>query len=235
MRRIRLVSLFMVMLMLLVTLSACHCEPSSEEWHLYSYVKKTQFIGGVERDMGFSTASVAYPFCNADFNKTKISFSSGNVHFSTWEGEALEGTYTYEHIGNYTRVYMSFSNGETAEGDAMKGFWGESRLVFKFRDVQYTFSDNKIEAKQTLEEIVKTVKDGKTKVLHPATVSKTEGGYNVRFSEIVSYFAAEDTAVYAIKIASDGSYSVLEEILEGEVLSTYNEDANYVVLYYVEK
>ena len=235
MRKIKLVSLLLVIFMLAVTLSACHCEPSTEEWHLFSYIKKMQFIGGVELELGFSTASAAYPFANADFSKVHISFSAGNVNFVTWDGDALEGVYTCENVGNYTKVYMTFNNGDSVEGDAMKGFWGESRFVFKYRDVQYTFSDQKIEVKETLDDIVKSVKEGTAKSLHPATVSAAEDGYYVKFNDLVTYHIAEDTAAYAIKIAADGSHTILDEILEGEVLSTYNEDANYIVLYYIEK
>ena len=236
MKKIRLISLFCAMLILLMTATSCRCVPSSEEWHLFSYVKDVEFIGGVTRQFGFSTASAAYPFVNADFSTTKISFSdNGEMSFCTWDGEALNGTYTYEHIGNYTRIYIALENGESIEADAISDMQKKGRLVFNFRDVKYTFTDEKIEPAESMDDIIRSVKEGNADGLHPASVKKGDEGYEVWFSEMLYYPIDAETAVYAIGIAKDGSYTVLNEISEGEVLSTYDKKADYIILYYIEK
>ena len=44
----------------------------------------------------------------------------------------------------------------------------------------------------------------------------------------------EGTAVYAIRIHSNGTYEVLDKVEEGKVYSTYNNKADYIVLYYID-
>ena len=236
MKSVKRFLLIFLLIILIVTSTGCRCVPSSEAWYLYSYTKSITFIGGVEKELGFSSASVIYPFANADFSHASISFfEDGKVSFCTWDGDELDGTYTYEHIGNYTRAYVTFSNGESATVDIMSDMKNNSKLLIKFREVTYSFTDSKIDGAADLDGIIKTVKEGDARELHPATVINTDGSYSVVFSEFVSYPITETTAVYAIKIASDGTYSVLDEILEGDALSTYNNKADYIILYYVEK
>lgn len=230
----RKIALILIMILALSLLTACRCEPASETWYLSSYVKKSTFIGGVERSFGFSQASIIYPFAYADLDKSGISFTEdGKVSFSTYEGEALDGTYTFEHVGNYTVVTITFENGESIKADCIKQSDG-SWLIFTFRDVKYTFYNYKREKGMTLDEIVAEVRGGNTEGLHPATVEREGDVLGVVFNEFVYYPIGETTAVYAIHIKADGTYEVLDEIREGEVYSTYNNDGDYVVLYYID-
>ena len=86
-----------------------------------------------------------------------------------------------------------------------------------------------------MHEIIEDVSSGEVKGLHKSTVEKSDDGYLVRFSDIVYYTIAEQTAVVAIRIEEDGGYVILDEIYEGNALSTYNENAGYVVIYYIEE
>ena len=228
--------LLAVIFILFTFVTSCKCAPDSQKWYLRSYVKSITFIGGVERNYGFSRASVIYPFASADFSKVYIEFGDdGSLTFSTWEGEKLNGTYTYDHTLNYTNIYFTFDNGETVTASAMKTILGEIKLMFVFRNVTYTFTPEETTVGPTLDEIVATVVGGETEGLHPATVENTDSGYVIVFSEFIQYETTEQTAIYAVQIHADGSYDVLDEVLEGEALSTYNEQAGYVVLYYIEK
>lgn len=228
--------LLAVIFILFTFVTACRCAPDSQRWYLRSYVKSISFIGGVERNYGFSQASVTYPFASADFSKVYIEFGDdGSLAFSTWEGEELKGTYTYDHTINYTNIYFNFENGDTVTASAMKTILGEIKLMFVYRDVTYTFTPQEFTAGPTLDEIVATVASGEAQELHSARVEKMDEAYAIVFSEYVQYETTEQTAIYAVQIHADGSYDVLDEVLEGEALSTYNEQAGYVVLYYIEK
>ena len=228
--------LLIVAFVFLTFVTACRCEPQSEKWYLASCVKNCTFMGGVEREFGFSKASVIYPLASADFSKTYIDFKDdGSLIFSTWEGEELKGTYSYSHTANYTNVYLAFESGETGVANAMESIQGEKKLVFVFQDVKYTFTPEKITNGPTLDEIIDNVASGEANSLYKSFVEKSDGGYIVRFSDIIYYTIAEQTAVVAIRIEADGGYVILDELYEGEVLSTYNENAGYVVIYYIEK
>ncbi len=230
----RKIALILIMILALSLLTACRCEPASETWYLSSYVKKSTFIGGVERSFGFSQASIIYPFAYADLDAVNINFTEdGKMTFTTYDGESLSGTYTFEHVGNYTVVTVNLDNGESFKADCIKQSDG-SWLIFTFRDVKYTFYNYKREKGMTLDEIVAEVRGGNTEGLHPATVAREGDVLGVVFNEFVYYPIGETTAVYAIHIKADGSYTVLDEVREGEVYSTYNNDGDYVVLYYID-
>lgn len=230
------IALIVIILITVLSLAMCgRLNPASETWHLSSYVKTISFIGGVERDFGFAIASDVYPFAYADLSSVSISFSDdGKVEFVSVEGDRLSGTYRYEHVGNYTDVYMTFDNGETAEGSCMKQVIGGKYLMFVFRGINYTFSPVIRGVSPTLDEIVEFVRSGESESLYEVTVTKEETMYVAKFSDIVNYNIAEDTAAYAIEIHADGTYTVLDALKEGKALSTYNESANYIVLYYIE-
>ena len=85
-----------------------------------------------------------------------------------------------------------------------------------------------------MDTVIQRIRNGETDSLHSVNVYKDGEKYSVRFSEYVTYPIKEDTAVYAVHIKADGSYEILNEIREGEALSTYNNNADYVVIYYVD-
>lgn len=235
MKLIKIASFLIALLLLISVMSGCRLAPTSETWYLSSYKKPISFIGGVERNFGFALASDVYPFAYADLSSVTINFTAdGNVDFVAWDGEHASGTFTYEHVGNYTNVYMNFDNGEKVEGSSIKKLSGEKYLVFVYKDVTYTFTTYLRGVSLTLDEIVEIVKNGESESLYEATVTKQEDMFVAQFSEMISYKIAADTAAYAIEIHADGTYTVLDALKEGKVLSTYNESANYIVLYYIE-
>lgn len=235
MKLIRITSFLMVFILLLAFMTGCRLDPTKDTWYLSSYVKTISFIGGVERDFGFALASDVYPFAYADLSSVSINFSDdGKVDFVAWDGEHVSGTFTYEHVGNYTNVYMSFDNGERAEGSCIKKLSGAKYLMFIYKDVTYTFSPNERGKSLTLDEIVESVRNGDSQSLYEVTVTKQEDMYVAKFSDMISYNIASDTAAYAIDIHADGTYTVLDELREGRALSTYNQSANYIVLYYID-
>lgn len=235
MRKISFALIIILLLGALFCFSGCHCEPSEVDWLLQSYVLDYEFVGGVHRKIGFASASVPFSFVSADFENTYIRFSKdGNVELSTNEGERLYGTYTTENVGNYTTFHAVFQNGEELDGDVMKSLIGGDQLVFTFRDISYTFGTEKRE-QTNMDDIIATVRSGEATGLYEASVAVTDdGGYEIVYSENYTYSVDEETAIYAVRINSDGSYEELHEIYEGAALSTYNETANYVVIYYVE-
>lgn len=235
--KISKIALLLILIILsLNALTSCRCEPSSVNWYLYSYKDNMTFINGVTLNLGFSDASNAYPFAGVENQNIGISFfEDGRVEFTTKEGTTLYGTYTYWHQRtNYTSFKITLENGEIIEGDAIDNLTSKT-LVFDYKDVTYNFSNENKRKNITMDDVVKNIHSGNTNSLHRSTVVNNQGTYEVQFSDIVSYVIEEDTAVFAIRINSDGRYDILDEIYEGNVLSTYSNEGNYIVLYYIEK
>ena len=228
--------LLTIFILLLSMMASCRCEPSSETWYFHSYRGEMIFMGGLKMDLGFSDASHVYPFAGASRSDIGISFSKdGKVVFSDKEGETHYGTYTYEHQGfNYTSFTITLDNGEIIKGDAMKGN-GDPKLALTYKDVIYNFTNTNKRSNTTIDDVVEQIVAGEIDTLKEVTVYKTESGYSVAFSEMISYPIKEDTAVFAMRINADGSYDILDELFEGEALSTYYDNANYIVVYYIEK
>lgn len=234
--KIAKIALILILSMLaLLCFTGCRCEPSTVDWYLYSYNMEMTFIGGVTRDLGFSDASVAYPFAGVEHQSIGISFSEdGDVVFTTREGEILYGTYTYEHVKrNYTNFTITLDNGEIIEGASMKTM-KEKKLSLTYKDVIYNFRDQNKRSYITMDSVIQRVRSGADDSLHKVNVEKVDGSYSVRFSDYITYPITEDTAVFAVRIHRDGSYEILDAVLEGEALSTYNDSANYIVIYYVD-
>ena len=235
MRLLKNISFLIIIIFIMFLMVGCRLVPSTETWYLSSYKKSMAFIGGLEQEVGFSQASLAYPFASADFDTVRINMiDDGSFSFTAWTGEEVSGTYIYEHVGNYTNVYFTSDSGETFSGSCMAKINGDKYLVFNYKDVTYTFYHMRRDRGPTLEQIVETVKKGEANNLHKATVTKQEDFYIAEFSEMVSYKIASDTLIYAIEINADGSYTVLDAIREGEAMSTYNDGSNYIVLYYID-
>ena len=228
--------LLFLSLFVLIFVTACRCEPSTEDWYFFSYKKDMAFINGVTLTLGFSDASEVYPFAGAANQNIGISFSNdGKVQFTDIDGETHLGYYTYEHFKNrYTDFVITLENGDIIEGSSIKS-GKNAKLSLTYKNIIYNFSTSDQRNGVTLDDVVKNIAGGNYDTLNEATVVKREDGYSVFFSDILSYPIKEDTAVYAMRIYPDGTYEVLDEIYEGEVLSTYNNDADYVILYYIEK
>ena len=235
MKLIRITSFLIVIVLLTSILTGCRLVPHSEKWYLSSYMKNMTFIGGIEKEVGFAQASVVYPFAMADFSSVRIDlFEDGSFSFSPYNQEEIKGTYTYEHVGNYTNVYFTANSGETFEGNCIKMMSGDKYLMFDYNDVSYTFTPIIREPGPSLDEIVEMVRSGKAEDIHKVTVTKQDDFYIVRFSEVITYMIAEDTLVYAIEINADGTYTILDAVKEGNAMSTYNNKSNYIVLYYID-
>lgn len=231
----RIALLLILSMLILLCFTGCRCVPSSVEWHFLSYKGQMTFVGGVTKEVGFSDASHAYPFAGVGSTKIGVSFSNdGTVKFTPKDEITLSGTYTYEHRGlNYTKFTINLDNGEVITGEAMKGLNG-TLLSFVYQGTTYNFSAENRRSNITMDQIIQQIRSGDTGSLHPVEVIKEGEGFAVRFNELVYYSITAETAVYAVHIHTDGSYEILDAIHEGNALSTYNENANYIVIYYVD-
>ena len=234
--KIKRIALLLTFIILTVTLmTGCRLAPFKEEWYFYSYKEDVTFMNGVTLNLGFSDASIVYPFAGVEADNIGISFTKdGKVEFTSKDGVTHYGTYTYEHSGNYTSFTITLNNGEIVEGSSMKTSKA-NKLSLTYKGTIYNFIDEDQRSGVTVNDVISQIMSGKIGDLNEATVFKNEEGYGVRFSEMIYYPITATTAVYAMQINKDGSYEVLTELREGEVLSTYNNQADYVIIYYIEK
>ncbi len=234
--KISKIALLLVFIILTLTvMTGCRLVPFKEEWHFYSYKEDMVFMNGVTLNLGFSDASIVYPFAGVEADNIGISFTKdGKVEFTAKDGITRYGTYTFEHIGNYTSFTITLEDGEIIEGSSMKNMKGK-KLALTYKDTIYNFTDEQKRVGIKTDAVIEQIVNGNYGDLNESSVVKTESGFSVKFSEIVSYPIRETTAVYAVQINADGSYEVLNELHEGEVLSTYNNEADYVIIYYIVK
>lgn len=232
----KITSLLLFIILTLTLMVGCRCVPSSEKWYFYSYKDEMVFLNNIKMMLGFSDASHVYPFAGVTNQNIGISFSDdGKIEFTDRDGVTHYGTFTYEHQGlNYTSFTITLENGEIIKGDSMKRN-GSPRLALTYKDIIYNFITENKRSSITMDDVVSKIRDGNIESLKEAEVIKKEDGFSVKFSEIISYPIRETTAVYAIRINADGTYEILDQLYEGEALSTYNNEADYVVIYYLEK
>ena len=234
--RIAKISLLLLLITLaLVVMTGCRLAPFKEEWHFFSYKEDMTFINGVKFNMGFSDASHAYPFAGIENQNIGISFTKdGNVEFTPKDGKTLYGTYTYENQGlSYTSFTITLDNGDTIEGSSMKTA-KEKKLALTYEGTIYNFTTESQRSGITMDDIIERILDGELDSLHEAEVIISGEECGVQFSEMLHYPIKEGTAVFAVRINSDGTYEILDKVYEGKVLSTYNNKADYVVLYYID-
>lgn len=229
--------MFLVVLIILtlLLLSGCRCKPFKVEWHFFSYKEDMVFINGVTMNAGFSDASHAYPFAGVEHQNIGISFTKdGKVEFTPKDGVTLYGTYIYEQDGlTYTSFTITLDNGEIVEGSCMKTL-KETKLALTYQDTIYNFTDKNHRSGTTIYDIIQRILNNDIDSLHEAEVVIDGDKCGVQFSDMLYYPIDDDTVVYAIKIYSNGSYEVLDKVYEGKVLSTYNNKADYIVLYYID-
>lgn len=236
MKFVRIASILILTILALSIFTGCRCVPSKEKWYFYSYRTEMEFLGGVKLTLGFSDASQGYPFAGAKNDNIAISFKKdGKVEFTDFDGVTHFGTFTYEHVKrNYTNFTITLENGEKIEGSSIKS-GKKAKLSLTYKDVIYNFRTENSRSGITMDEAIKQVYEGDLGELHEANVVKTESGFSVFFNDFVSYPIKEGTAVYVVKIKPDGTYEILDSVSEGAVLSTYDNGADYIVLYYIEK
>ena len=236
-KKILKVALFLVVLIILtlLLLRGCRCKPYKVDWNFFSYKEDVVFINGVTLNMGFSDASHTYPFAGVQNQNIGISFSKdGKVEFTPKDGVTLYGTYTFENDGlTYTSFTITLENGEIAEGSCMKTLQ-ETKLALTYQGIVYNFTKGNQRKGTTIYDITQRVANGDYDTLSEAEVIIRGGECGVQFSEMLYYPIKEGTAVFAIRVHSNGSYEILDQVVEGKVYSTYNNKADYIVIYYID-
>lgn len=235
MSKLRLVSFFLMILMLLTTIVGCTCAPSDSEWHLQNYVMDYEFIGGVTKEISFAYVSVTYPFMYIKTQETGVHFNKdGTFDLVTWDGEKLSGTYTTtDRTGSSSSFIMNFDNGEVALGETAK-IMGVYFLNFTFRDVIYNFDSVTELVGYGVNHVIYEIRMSDNLPVEKCNITKSEQGFVLNFADGESITLTSESAVYAARITSKDEFIELDEILEGECLAQYVSKLDYAVIYYVE-
>ena len=220
--------------MLLLTGCAEVCNPSEQTWDFVCYTKDAEFIGGVTRSVSYDGSDLMFPFatpeeCNITF------YDDGKVSFKTCDGEQLEGIFSYEHKKKGgTDFTIEFNNGEIANGNCINIFMGGAELTLTFRDVKYSFNTNRGKIYNlSKSDFISRVRGETYSDLIDATITKDEEGYIVDWGD-GGYLITPETAVYAMLLDESNTFTVLDEIQEGECRIMYLDKKDIITLYYVE-
>ncbi len=142
-KKLRLFLLLLGLVACVLVLSGCACIPYQHEWKISTYTKTDTYLGGVQKETEYSYGpDYENPFGGIVDESVPLTFrEDGTVSFTTWDGEALEGTYTYEADNYLTTFQITFAGGETASGSCEKDLYNRY-LELSFRDVTYQFNGN---------------------------------------------------------------------------------------------
>ncbi len=234
MKKVRPILLFFVLFTFAFLLSGCRCYPGKHDWEIVHYTKGVEFIGGITREVTYNGASFLFPFAVPSSEETYITFTEdGKVSFKPCDGEFLEGTYTIKHNGfSSTDFTLTFENGEKAEGNGASYMMSGTHIEFSFRGITYRFEPY-ADGHSTQDDIVWELRNGNDGTLKTATVTKSETGFTVSFSND-SYSIVNETAVCAMLLDTNDMLIPLGEVREGECLAVIDAEQDIVTLYYIE-
>ena len=147
------ITIFALMLLCLLILTSCRCDPGDYEWELCSITEDVAFSNGMKKEMAYSGyLGITQPWGSRGYSeRCEVEFSpDGEVKMSL-DGEQLMGYYTYRHNGYTNTTFTVYlDTGESFTGVSASGY-GFRRLSFEFRGVLYEFGEREDDS-YTLEE-----------------------------------------------------------------------------------
>ncbi|MBQ9979226.1 MAG: hypothetical protein IJP20_05530 [Clostridia bacterium] len=223
-----------VLTVFLLLATSCSFKPTDSEWFLQGYKMSYTFIGGIERTVNFAEPSVEFPFTDTSSETTNIRFHGNNgVTIMTYEGETLTGTYEEIEGGAfYSAFLVTLTTGEIFQIDISK-ILGVGMLNFTFRDVIYYYTDENQRTPATVDSVIYEIRNKENIAAKKCSISITEEGYKLEFEES-TVSIDKDTAVFVAHIDENDNFNKLDAVKEGECLACYVEDADYLVIYYVD-
>ena len=147
------ITIFALVLLCLLVLTSCRCNPGDYEWELCSITEEIAFSNGMKKEMSYNGyLGIDQPWGSRGYaERCVIEFLPDGEFKMSLDGEQLFGYYTYRHNG-YTNTFFTvyLDTGENFTGESASGY-GFRRLSFEFRGVVYEFGEREDDS-YTLEE-----------------------------------------------------------------------------------
>ena len=252
MKKFKLISIFLLLIIVTTALTSCPIAPHAFEWDLYSITKDVTYINGNTLSTQL-LQGVAYYNPNGIHSKmTYIDFfEDGTLIFKPLGENELKGTYKCKNNGiQNTTVYITLENGEKIEALGVGAYY-EDVLYIEYHNTKYKFSSNlgsidicedEEEYNEQLRELAENLRyfeeNQKYSPVRKATVVFDENGgakLITEHEEIDLY--SKNLGVIAIRLTDNNEIIHLNSIEAGECYyyGTFSaERTSYISLFYLD-
>ncbi len=226
MKKSRIVLWLIFLVICLLSLSSCRCDPAEEDWLLSRIYGNVSFIGGkAELTRCYGAKTVERPWEEAYCDRFMIEFSGDRSVSLSIDGEKLSGTYKVRHNGlRDTSFMVDLNNGESFSGTAVS-YYGGSELELEFRGNKYEFIRNLGQDRgsemraRDVQMLIRELReiDASTDEYYEkfhGEISLVDGEYILRSGEAT--YNLSDALVWCEKLDEGNNLTKLSEILFGE-------------------
>ena len=235
------VILLMLMLLCLLALTSCRCNPSEYEWSLLSITEDITFSNGMKKEMEYNGyLGITQPWGSRGYSeRCVVEFSPNGEFVMCLDGEHLFGYYTYHHNGYTDTTFTVYLNtGENFTGVSVDGY-GFRRLSFEFRGVLYEFGEREddsytLEEQERLEtEMIKYLRDAAPQKYYYLNKGKVVGE-SVLICDNGNIINLVSGTVYpwCVYLDKEDTLSHLSYISDGDCYYVAYDDI--VILYFIE-
>lgn len=141
MRKIRIISIFLLLTILATVLTACPIVPHAFDWEIYSVTKDVTYINGTTLKTQINQGISYYNPNGIHSKMTYIEFfEDGTLIFKPIDENELKGTYRCKNNGiSDTTIYISLENGEEIEALGVGSYYDDN-LYMEYHGAKYEFS-----------------------------------------------------------------------------------------------
>ena len=241
MRILKNMSILAILIVCLLFLCSCTCDPAAHNWYIVGIYHDVTYANG--QTIRTLTTSNVYTHQPVGISSDDVNirfYEDGRVEFKPYNSGMLYGTYTLKHNGiQDTSFTVVFDNGERIDdGYAVSYLYGKD-VGFTFRGVFYDF-DYTSRDTRTAEELreetrgfVEYIRRNISYFNEGVVTLDADGGTlsSEELDEDIDLFA-EGYAVTAVHITDNNELVILDELRDGECVFVYSD--NGVVIYYVD-
>ena len=258
MKKLRFLLLFVLLSIILTTLTACPIVPHRFQWDISTVYCDVTYINGNTLKTVLRQG-VNYVNLYGIHNETTYIefFEDGTLVFKPLGAEEMSGTYKCKNNGiQDTTIYITLENGESIEAISFGGYYVDM-VMFEYQNAKYEFSSrlssddvckDQNEFNEQLRKLAEHVRyfeenSNYRGYVAPCTVVLDENGGAKLISEDEEIdLYAENIGVVAVRITDNNEVIYLDKIEEGECyfysghLTDYytQESASLINLYYLD-
>lgn len=143
MKKFKLISIFLLLIIVTTALTSCPIAPHAFEWDLYSITKDVTYINGNTLSTQILQGVAYYNPNGIHSQMTYIEFfEDGTLIFKPLDENELKGTYKCKNNGiQNTTVYITLENGEEIEALGVGAYY-EDVLYIEYHNTKYKFSSS---------------------------------------------------------------------------------------------
>ena len=234
------ITIFALMLLCLLVLTSCRCNPGDYEWELCSITEEIAFSNGMKKEMSYNGyLGINQPWGSRGYaERCVVEFLPDGEFKMSLDGEQLSGHYTYRHNG-YTNTSFTvyLDTGESFTGVSASGY-GFRRLSFEFRGVLYEFGERDddsytLEEQKRLEaEMIEYLRDAAPQKYYYLNKGKVDEAILTCDNGNIINLMSGEVYPWCVYLDKEDTLSHLNYIPEGDCCYVAYDDI--VILYFID-